>query len=245
MLKASRDVKVQCRPSQKNTYGLLPIITCPFATYGKGGCLERSATGKTVTCYAECIAKLRPNVKASLAHNTELLTSSDEEGMKDILRAEFQRFEKYEKPYADEQSIYRIHWAGDIFNATYAKALYETMAEFSSIAFWIYTRSWVFLKDEYFTIPNVATFLSVDSANLDDFMPWWTSRMDSKNLRNMLNIAYMGTEVPPSLRQCARLNKLQYTACPVDSGKLKTKGACDTCRACVYGGGKFIYFKTT
>ena len=154
-LKPSNDIKTRFYPGQKNTLGLLHGKpdqggTCPGATTGPGGCAFCKEGCKSVTCYVDHLIKYRPAIGNVLRHNTKLLKTGSYAQCLQLLDAEFTRFERAdarkrnadpEYVAAQPQAWYRLHWAGDVFDGKYAKALADAMKMHPTTMFWGYTRS--------------------------------------------------------------------------------------------------------
>lgn len=223
-LKPTVDRKVWAYKGQRNTFGLLPGPegTCPGATLGAGGCRTMTRPGRP-DCYVYRIMQIYGGVRRILEHNTMLLKGAAQPVQEELLRNEFQRF--VNDPRRPEGGCYRLHWAGDIFDRQYARALRRTMEEFSQVNFWTYTRSFD-LVDEFRGQRNLLLYLSLDPCNRD------------------LGLATHARE--PWTRICwlepTRPEGLKLLACPVDEGRLALEGACHKCRLCLRG--HSIWFKT-
>ena len=249
-LKPTCDRKTRFYDSQQNTFGLMPGRppdgSCPGCTIGAGGCCEIPEGRKTPICYVNRTLSYSVAARNVLIHNTELLKSHDEDGMTEVLAAEFRRFlvkELKRTDPADKASItygealartapyYRLHWSGDIFNVTYAKALAYAMLQFPEITFWNYTRSFFALK-HLADVSNLMQYLSLDRVNVDKGLEAYRKWRDAFNGR--LSVCYMGPE------KDARLPE-SMVDCPADTGEHPVDGACASCRKCLRG--CHIFFK--
>jgi len=222
--------KVRVRASQKNSFGLMPGKegTCPGATYGQGGCMERVGNNVRPTCYVHKAFR-NAKVKEILEHNTKVLKDANFVEMARMLSAEFTRFESNESVSPDPAFNYRLHWAGDVFSMEYAEALNTAILMHPRTQFWIYTRSFDFVEP-LIGVPNLNTFLSLDPCNKDKGLEIWSKHCDSG-----LKVAYMGKTI-------GDLYSLMMTPCPADAGNMEIEGACSKCRMCI-NGNKDIWFK--
>jgi hypothetical protein len=253
-LKLSLDAKTKARKSQKNTYGLTPGPleingTCPGCTNGLGGCYF---TEGRPTCYAAVLASIRPNVKKVLEHNTDLLLGKSVEEMVEILDNTLKTF-KSKEPEGD--SHFRLHWAGDIFNRDYAKALSIVMSRHKNITFWTYTRSFDII-DEFANNDNLVFYLSLDMVN---YKEGFKAFVDNEWYKNPLRkISFMSKELKDFERSITWaksefadnkpfsewLNKNKISRCPVDEGKLALEFGCMTCKQCLKRGNPLLWFKS-
>lgn len=228
-LKATCDRKTRFYDAQRNTFGLMPGRdgSCPGCTLGPGGCCDIPAGRKLPVCYVNKTISYSRAAKNVLTHNTELLKSQDEDGMVATLVTEFRRFVGKEITGANprKQLYYRLHWSGDIFSVTYAKALARAMLQFPEVTFWNYTRSF-FALEHLVGVPNLIQYLSLDVVNLEKGLEaWhaWSGPFDGR-----LSVCYMGPE------------KLEYSGpeldtCPADTGEAEVDGACRGCMKCLRG----------
>lgn len=153
--------------------------------------------------------------------------------MKAAFNTEFTRYSDIEKKkgFIDKNgrctNWYRIHWAGDIPNTNYAKALAQSMKENDHIDFWTYTRTFEVLK--YFAdLTNCILYVSADADNIHKAEAAYEPYKDNPRI----GWCYLSKEKPAG-------QGLQD--CLVDSGQLKLEGACHECRRCLQG--KPIWFK--
>jgi len=270
MLKPTCDRKTRSYPTQKNTFGLLPGLegTCPYATTAPGGCWHIADNKKLPECYVARTMSVFKGVGPALAHNTQLLQHATQWEMVELLDAEFQRFKKTElrrtKKGQTTDLRYRLHWAGDIFNETYAQALAQAIQLNSDISFWCYTRSF-FAVPILCNIPNLILYLSLDPVNVQAGLITYT---DYKTERNNLQICYMNSEndfpehVGRALQIAEGRNQIRkmlggserplqacsidaMRVCPVDAGKLDLESGCAKCKKCIDPtGAKPVWFRT-
>lgn len=231
-LKASCDRKVWAYKGQKNTFGLLPGPkgTCPGATLGIGGCCDgsKSKSGRE-DCYVFRIMSIYKNVEKVLAHNTKLLTEADLDGKIELLDEEFTRFTKsFQRKKFPQGNKYRLHWAGDIFNEEYARALVAAIMRHPEIDFWTYTRTFD-VVGIFKGVSNLQLYLSLDQCNLKSGLETYNKYKDER-----LHLSYMGDKRPDIGHD--------LIACPTDEGVMKVEGACLKCKMCLKG--KDIWFKT-
>ena len=252
-LRPTCDRKTRFRPSQKNTFGLLPGPqgTCPGATVGCGGCSEIPAGRKLPVCYVFGLMSAYKGVKPILQHNTDLLKSASQADRISILKQEFERFEKHELKQQLPELFYRLHWSGDVYDEDYADALIEAMNAFPHIAFWNYTRSHDLALDLADNVPNLTQYLSLDAMNFERGMDIYVKWLQAPRHQDAnLHICYMSDEDDFAARyaECRTRHQdwpaqpVALSACPVDTKKLPTDGACAKCRKCLAG--KPVWFKT-
>lgn len=233
MLKRSGDRKVSPSIRQsaksftvksKNSFGLPSGVafSCPGAT----------SVCETI-CYAGKIEKMYTNVRGLLMHNWSLVSNADYAGLVTLLGDMLYEFQQ-ECTKLDCPPIFRIHWDGDFFSIEYAEAWAEVIRANPNVKFWVYTRSFVpalnvipFIAN----IPNLAVYLSVDSANRQ-----YADAM----------LAEYPTLLVASLAQTASEAKAgfeQITSCPENTKRIPlvmttnkgTMGACAACGLCVDG----------
>jgi hypothetical protein len=240
-IKPTCDRKTRFYDSQQNTFGLMPgrLGSCPGCTIGRGGCCEILPGRKTPTCYVNKTLSYSKAAKNVLQANTDLLKGSTEDQMFGILCAEFSRFalKETKRPSPSPWSkYYRLHWSGDIFSVTYAKALKRAMTVYPEIQFWNYTRSFFALK-HLVGVPNLMQYLSLDAVNFDKGMEAYTRWCGEFGGR--LSVCLMGTA---DLAEKLKVALPQTQDCPADVGLLPIDGACRQCQKCLRG--IPIWFKT-
>lgn len=231
--------KVRGRKSQKNSYGMMPGPegTCPNATLGQGGCLETKRDGGRPTCYVYKAFRNK-RVKDILEHNTDAMKSSTLPEMRDILGREFARFEAEEAVTAKPWYNYRLHWSGDLFSVNYTKALAQAAAKHPKTTFWIYTRSFSYVK-HLLTAPNMRVYLSVDRINKDAALKALDTLVASGvPAARRVKLSYMSHENDMSPESRTQ----SVAACPVDDGHMEIEGACAKCCKCIAGASD-IWFK--
>lgn len=251
MLKPSCDRKTKFWKGQKNTFGLLPGLegTCPGATTAPGGCWHIKPGRKLPECYVASVMNIYKGVYAVLEHNTKLLKLADLAGKVALLNAEFARFRKAELRRKEPRLVYRLHWAGDIFDMEYARALALAINQNPDIEFWNYTRS-LFAVPELCNIKNLKLYISTDPVNIQQAMMTFA---EYKTNENTLQICYMSKEndFPEHMERTSKLitaenelrTKLGYTpknsnvplalkSCPVDTGQLGLENGCSVCKRC-------------
>jgi hypothetical protein len=224
-LKLTDNSKTKFKPNHRNTFGLnfgRPDTggTCPGATKGAGGCLcLKKEGGKVATCYMAKLVKVWPSVGKSLQSNTDLIQDKTYKEMVDILTL---TVEEFITKNSGENLYFRLHYSGDFFSKTYAKAWVEVIKKYGNVHFWVYTRSFD-CAPLFVDIKNVTIFLSVDPVNYKKGLAVYEKYKDVNNL----GMAWMGNTPPVSQR---------WVTCPETSGKLKNtaeRGACGKCRLCV------------
>jgi hypothetical protein len=195
--------------------------TCPGATAGKGGCLDTRDGYKRPTCYMAKITSIYKAVGNVLLENTELFKGKNVRGMEKILVTTMADFLNKNE---GELLHFRLHYSGDFFSRSYAKAWANTIKQFPEIQFWTYTRSFEYV-DELVGITNLTLYLSCDPANFSSAIETYDKYSSNVNL----GLAWLGNEAPEP-------EKFRWVKCPEVTGKVKntdTGGACSKCRLCV------------
>lgn len=243
-LKISADRKTRFYNQQANAFGLLPgpAGTCPYATKGKDGCWYVEKGKKMHTCYVDKLITRLPNTLKVLKHNTEILKDSSNKKQYKLLCKMFNEFYQQEKKQITPQMYFRLHWSGDIFSSSYAKALRDSILEFPDINFWTYTRSLPYVH--YFDkVKNLSLYISLDRQNYREGM-----NLFCRSCNPNLKIAYMAPKNDLSkLFECptGKFKVPKLKICPVDSNKMHFEGSCAECRMCVDNSdNKHIFFKT-
>ena len=228
MLKRSNDRKVTNlvskngkTPAIANTFGLPAgkAFSCPGAT----------SICESV-CYAGKLEKLYKGVKDVLMHNWNLLKDADESTMVDLLENMINDFRKdCEKKNA--KLLFRIHWDGDFFNDTYARAWQYVILNNSDIQFWVYTRvkSAALILDN---IANLSLYYSTDDENKD-------IAHDLRKTGTKIRLAYLGKTFGITESTMKELTGKPGAKCPENNKSIpliSTNGsACVSCGLCVYG----------
>lgn len=220
----SNDRKVRAYPSQRNTFGLMPGAladggTCPGATYGPGGCRYIPVGRRTPVCYVEPLMQLRTAVRGVLESNTRSVMQADEDQLLQVFAAEFARFRTQELRRSKPCLSYRLHWAGDVPDERYARALRRAIEQASDIQFWGYTRS-LFAVPLLAGVSNLIWYISADPCNLKEAVRVYRQNTDG------VFFSMMSKRTPPKY-----LGK--FVRCPVDAGTMPLEGACHKCRACL------------
>ena len=165
-LRRSKDRKVSNSVTQKgnargaNAFGL-PAgadFSCPGAT---------ELCSKI--CYAGKAEKMYFNVHSLVIDNYNLLKDATEDEQYDLIYDMIDEF-NVETIKANAKGLtstydFRIHWDGDFFNESYARAWARVIVEFPNITFWAYTRSF-FVAPVFEGIDNLALYLSIDRHNV-------------------------------------------------------------------------------
>ena len=228
MLKRSNDRKVTNlvskngkTPAIANTFGLPAgkAFSCPGAT----------SICESV-CYAGKLEKLYKGVKDVLMHNWNLLKDADESTMVDLLENMINDFRKdCEKKNA--KLLFRIHWDGDFFNDTYARAWQYVILNNSDIQFWVYTRvkSAALILDN---IANLSLYYSTDDENKD-------IAHDLRKTGTKIRLAYLGKTFGITENTMKELTGKPGAKCPENNKSIpliSTNGsACVSCGLCVFG----------
>ena len=228
MLKRSNDRKVTNLVSKN---GKTPAIA---NTFGLPAGKEFSCPGATSICESVCYAgkleKLYKGVKDVLMHNWNLLKDADESTMVDLLENMINDFRKdCEKKNA--KLLFRIHWDGDFFNDTYARAWQYVILNNSDIQFWVYTRvkSAALILDN---IANLSLYYSTDDENKD-------IAHDLRKTGTKIRLAYLGKTFGITESTMKELTGKHGAKCPENNKSIpliSTNGsACVSCGLCVFG----------
>jgi ferredoxin len=228
MLKRSNDRKVTNLVSKNgktstiaNTFGLPAgkAFSCPGAT----------SICESV-CYAGKLEKVYKGVRDVLIHNWNLLKDADEPTMVDLLENMINEFRKdCEKKNA--KLLFRIHWDGDFFNDTYARAWQYVILNNTDIQFWVYTRvkSAALILDG---IENLSLYYSTDDENKD-------IAHDLRKTGTKIRLAYLGKTFAVTENTMKELIGKPGAKCPENNKSIpliSTNGsACVSCGLCVYG----------
>jgi hypothetical protein len=216
----------------ENSVGFLPIKTCPGATKGTGGCTD--------VCYARHGRSRMPTVKQQLERNTRILLAhceqeNERELTSDLLRLIDRAAEQFRRRKTIEAevrtplfrqlhtrgSLFRFQWAGDLVDATHARAIRATCEKRPDTTCWLYTRSFHLLEHLGPPPSNLVVWLSMDEVN--------EAQARSTNHRyRWTKIARMQTE-PIGL------------VCPKYTG-LPTEQACARCGICYHSTATSITF---
>ena len=228
MLKRSNDRKVTNLVSKNgktsviaNTFGLPAgkAFSCPGAT----------SICESV-CYAGKLEKVYKGVRDVLIHNWNLLKDADESTMVELLENMINEFRKdCEKKNA--KLLFRIHWDGDFFNDTYARAWQYVILTNADIQFWVYTRvkSAALILDG---IENLSLYYSTDDENKD-------IAHDLRKTGTKIRLAYLGKTFAVTESTMKELIGKPGAKCPENNKSIpliSTNGsACVSCGLCVYG----------
>lgn len=222
-LKVSNDSKVgssfSAGGSQRfgNSFGLPAgkAFSCPSAT---------SVCEKV--CYAGKLERLRPNVKAALMHNFDLLRNASEPSMVKLLDVMVTEFEVASDKWGVDK-MFRIHWDGDFFSDAYTRAWATVITNHPNTQFWVYTRvqrSAYMLRN----LPNLALYFSMDSENAE--VAKFLSEQGIK-------IASLGD----TFEDARQALGARAAMCPEQRGQLPLKGACVACKICIKGSANILF----
>ena len=207
-------------PTIANTFGLPAgkAYSCPGAT----------SICESV-CYAGKLEKVYPGVKNVLLHNWELLRNATEPVMVDLLEDMIADFVK-DCDKRNAPKLFRIHWDGDFFNDTYARAWQYVILNNTDIQFWVYTR----VKSAALILNNIANlslYYSTDDENKEIG--------HELKRENGIRLAYLGKTFAVTENVMKELTGKPGAKCPENAKKIpliSTNGsACVSCGLCVYG----------
>lgn len=228
MLKRSHDRKTTVRVNAAGTQSLLknafslpsgPNYSCPGAT----------KVCETV-CYAGKLEKQYPAFRNLALHNWELLKDASEAQMYILL---WEMIEEFSQECAKHNisKVFRWHADGDIFSEDYAKAIARTCKRYSDVQFWIYTRSFEYVK-HIAGINNLGVYISVDSENKEEAV---RVSAEFPNVR----IAYLAETHEQGKEFMLEQTGKPGAICPENAKRIplitKEAGACVTCGLCIFG----------
>ena len=203
-------------------------------TFGLPAGKNYSCPGATSICESVCYAgkleKLFPGVKSVLLHNWELLKDADHETMVSLLSEMIEDFKKdCDKKSADK--LFRIHWDGDFFSDTYARAWRDVIENNKDVQFWVYTRvasAIVWLTG----ISNLSLYFSTDDENKE-------IAHELRLAHDGVRLAYLGKTFAVTENTMKDLIGKPGAKCPENNKSIpliSTNGsACVSCGLCVYG----------
>lgn len=229
----------------RNTFGLPAGVSC-----------QEGMTKFCNDCYASSIEDI-PSVMDKMWHNwmtiSRVINSSDE-----LLRL----FEPMVAECVDDmirlnvpQSkwIFRHLWDGDIPSVAFLDALIRLSDTFPEVQFWVYTRSFGYVREWLSTskrvVPyNFKLYLSVDKYNKDRLRELNLHRGDSLEYQyafcgnTFAETSAMAKQMglKPQLKcpeQTGRTNLVEWGNAETERGKRVGQGACADCRWCVDGKG--------
>ena len=191
------------------------------------GGLSAACAGPDGKCYVLKIYKRRPNVLKAHQNTYVGILEALENG--DILELPTK---------VKDGDVFRLHVAGDFFDATYVYAWIQLMNNNPNIQFFAYTRSWRMAEmvaplHELAELPNMTLLLSVDRdtgyPNADDWNGFRTAFMMVDD-----DDAYL---VEPDTHVVFRDNRYAILkqvngnlVCPTENGITKT--TCEKCKWC-------------
>ncbi|QDK03527.1 hypothetical protein SEA_PAINTERBOY_92 [Mycobacterium phage PainterBoy] len=201
---------------------------------GKGFSCPEATSFCSQICYAGRLEKIYKGVSAVLLHNWNLLADASLEDTISMLTEMVAEFVK-ESDKRKSPKIFRIHWDGDFFSATYVAAWARVIKDFDEVQFWAYTRvqsAAMFLHAQ--KLSNLALYFSGDRDNLEV-----AKYLESRGI----NIAYVDTTFDAGKAEFPKA-----TRCPENNGGIaliSEKGsACAACGLCV-NGRKSVLFSST
>lgn len=234
-LKGSKDRKVA---NGVNTKGTLAAIS---NTFGLPAGDAHSCPGMTEVCgsicYANTLEKVYPSVRALLMHNWELVKDADFNttfALLDDLVGDFVTASRRR----GLPMVYRIHWDGDLFSATYTNAWIAVIMKYADVQFWIYTRVAAYAVQIHKAgLPNVSLYFSTDRAN--------------QTVGAMLNqmygirLAYLADTFAEGQAVMREITGRPGAKCPEQVGAIplisEDGSACVRCGLCVFGKADIVF----
>lgn len=273
----SNDRKTKMYPTQENSFGLYPGPahvggTCPFATGHPGGCFYVKPGGKLPPCYAYNNCQVYRTAGEHLRENTTLVQNAVRwQDKARLLQEAVERFHAKTLAYAKSKKMtkaetrkllrFRVHWSGDFFSKSYARAFAAVIRAYPDVTFWAYTRSFRFLEPLY-ALENLVLYLSLDNANWEKGVCEFFRYGFDRDFGKTRKIAYMSKKEEDLQRMMAEmrsrperycrddpsrvlqwLDSTRISRCPVDLGKMKLEYGCKNCRQCLTAGNQLLFFK--
>jgi Gene product 88 len=212
-------------PAISNAFGLTSgkAFSCPGAT-----------TVCESVCYAGKLERLFPGMRAMMLANYNAVVNATYAELVEALSAMIDDF-RADCVKRDADMAFRIHHDGDFLNRTYASAWANVIRKNPDIQFWVYTRSFIpgaNVIDIIADIPNLAVYLSVDSANrqyvgaiLDEYPT--------------VRIALLANTMADGAIAISEFRTKPGARCPENVKRIPLitteGGACFTCQLCVKG----------
>lgn len=251
MLKLSSDRKVSpqskfssgtWKPEIPNSFGLPAHVSCPGAT----------SVCESI-CYAFRLERAYTNVAKLLKNNWDELQACGNSVKKMVVllndlilryKAEHQRIETLRGEVFPK--VFRIHWDGDFYSKTYAKAWRAIVLNHPDVQFWAYTRSF---SPKMNVVPllagldNLSLYLSVDKVNAK-----WAEKVIDENPG--VRIAALGDSFDShgesAMEISLRIAKRKAPKCPEQTGRYPLvlengNGACVECMLCVNGTNNVLF----
>lgn len=227
-------------PYIKNAFGLPAGHSCPGIT---NICKD--------ICYAGKIERIYKGAAALVYNNFELLKAcgTNQNKMEKLLAELIEDFRK-ELARGDKKSdtpmkrVFRIHWDGDFYSVSYARAWATTIKANPDISFWAYTRSF---KGNTNVVPilsgieNLSLYLSVDKENLKFSKAILAKHPDVK-------VALLDDTFESGLHKFKTNYNRGAPKCPEQTGRYSLvegkEGACVACNMCIKGTNN-VLFSTT
>lgn len=195
----------------------------------------RSATEACTDCYAFSLERAYTNVRNVMDTNFHVMSSLSYDGMIDALGDILDEFEAKSRKW-DAELLYRIHWDGDLFSETYARAWVEQVSRRPAVKFWIYTRDadcWRILIDA--NLSNLSVFHSVDET--DQVLTGVNQLTVAEKLRDEYGDAYRPAVLAKTRERSQQIGKdligKPIAVCPELTGQIPLNGACARCRLCI------------
>ena len=201
------------RPRICNSFGLPSgkANSCPGAT----PTCER-------VCYAGRLEQFRPEVRATLARNWELVRGASHRELVRLIGEMVRTFEG-ECDRWDAPKVFRIHWDGDFYSDDYAAAWALVIRRHPRVKFWAYTRTEsAYRLFHWAELDNLAIYFSGDPDNLE------TARQLQREGGRVAMLAETFADARAAMPAKA-------VACPEQMGRLPLAGACLACGACIRG----------
>lgn len=212
-------------PAISNAFGLTSgkAFSCPGAT-----------TVCESVCYAGRLERQYPAMRAMMLANYNAVANATYAELVEALSDMIDGF-RADCVKRDAEMAFRIHHDGDFLNRTYASAWAKVIRNNPDIQFWVYTRSFIpgaNVIDIIADIPNLAVYLSVDSAN-------------RQHVRAIIDeypsvrIAILSQTMETGAVEMADFRDRPGAKCPENIKRIPlistSGGACFSCQLCVKG----------
>ena len=185
-------------------------------------------------CYAGKLERLFPGMRATMLANYNAVANATYAELVEALSDMIDGF-RADCVKRDADMAFRIHHDGDFLNRTYASAWANVIRKNADITFWVYTRSFIpgaNVIDIIADIPNLAVYLSVDSAN-SEYVRAIIDEYPS------VHIAILSQTMETGAGAMADFRDRPGAKCPENIKRIplitNAGGACFSCQLCVKG----------
>ncbi|UMO76201.1 hypothetical protein SEA_TOMAS_266 [Streptomyces phage Tomas] len=227
-LKRSHDRKTANRA---NMAGKMSLLKNAFSLpSGKNYSCPGATSVCDGVCYAGKLEKQYPAFRNLALHNWELLKDASYGEMQEMLTTMINEFVSECDQYKASK-VFRWHADGDIFSSKYAWAIRYIAFKFPDVQFWIYTRSFQYVKFLK-GARNLSVYLSVDSENESE-------ALKTRESNSWVRLAYLSETHEDSKEFMLTNTGKPGAICPENAKRIplitENGGACVTCGLCIFG----------